>query len=189
MISKDTVEGKRDLCVFSLKKLGMLRPGYCGLLRWTSCRTGEEKASIGINTSHHKIDLNYRSRSYGGEWESVEETIYFTETYPNYGGKRIWFRCPRCNSRRAKLYGGKYFRCRSCYDLCYESQLEHGSMRIMSQMYKIRHRLGDYNGLDEWFPDKPKGMRWRTYNTLYLRYMALDGSLNLAWATRLGVVI
>ena len=189
MFSKDTVESKLELSIKSLKRLGMLRPGYRGTLRWTSCRTGEEKGSIGIRTSAYKIDLIYRSRSWGGEWESVEESIYLTETYPNFGGKRIWFRCPSCHSRRAKLYGGKYYRCRACYDLCYESQLETGAYRIMGKMYKIRHRLNDYYGLDEWFPPKPKGMRWKTYNALKAQYDDLERQLNLAWAKRFGMYL
>lgn len=54
-------------------------------------------------------------------------------------------------------------------------------------MYKIRHRLGDYNGLDHWFPPKPKGMRWKTYNALHDRYEALDGQLTLSWMRRFGM--
>ena len=187
MFSKDTVESKKELSVFSLKRLGMLRPGYSGLLTWTSCRTGEDRGSINIKTSDYRLDLNYRSRSYGRDWETVEDTIFLTETSPNYGGKRTWFLCPSCNSRRGKLYGGKYFRCRGCLDLCYQTQLEDESTRLMSAMYRIRHRLRDYNGLDHWFPEKPKGMRWKTYNTLYERYKALNGHMNLALARRLGV--
>ena len=185
MFSKDTVESKKELSVFSLKRLGMLRPGFSGLLRWTSCRTGEGRGSIRISTSVGRLDLKYKSRSYGQEWEDVEETVFLTETFPNYGGKRVWLLCPYCNSRRAKLYGGKYFRCRGCLDLCYQTQLEDESTRLMSAMYTIRHRLGDYNGLDHWFPDKPKGMRWQTYNVLHGRYMALDGQMAYALMRRL----
>ena len=189
LFSKDTVESKKELSVFSLRRLGMLTPGYSGLLRWTSCKTGEKRGSIRIKTSAGQIELAYKAQAYGEDWESITETVYLTETHPNYGGKRTWFLCPSCHSRRAKLYGGKYFRCRKCLDLCYETQLENESSRLMSAMYKIRHRLGDYNGLDEWFPDKPKGMRWKTYNALWRRYRALDGHLNLAWAKRFGISI
>ncbi len=49
----------------------------------------------------------------------------------NYGGFRYWFLCPSCFSRRRILYmpyGAKYFSCRICYNLCYESQQESKSM-------------------------------------------------------------
>jgi len=187
LFSKDTVESKRELSVFSMKRLGMLTPGYTGLLTWTSCRTGEDRGSVGIKTSEYHIDLTYRSRSNGGEWEPVEDKINLTSTFPNYGGARHWFLCPSCNSRRAKLYGGKYFRCRSCRDLCNQTQLEDKSSRLTSAMYKIRHRLGDYNGLDSGLPDKPKGMHWQTYFQLIARYNRLSGDWNIAWARRLGV--
>jgi len=187
LFSKDTVESKLELSVFSLKRLGMLTPGYSGLLNWTSCRTGENRGSINIKTSDYRLDLSYRSKSYGQDWETVEDTIYLTETSPNYGGKRTWFLCPSCNSRRAKLYGGKYFRCRGCLDLCYQTQLEDAWGRHISRIYKIRHSLDDYNGMDEALPDKPKGMHWQTYYQLVARYNRLCGDLNLAWARRLGV--
>ena len=185
MFSKDTVESKRELSIFSLKRLGMLSAGYSGSLRWTNCRTGEETGSIRLRCETNMLRLSYRSRPYGAEWENVEDTIRLAETQPNYGGKRLWLICPSCETRRTKLYGGKYFRCRKCLNLCYETQLEDKSSRLMSAMYKIRHRLGDYNGLDDWFPDKPKGMHWKTYNALYERYRALDSHLNLAWMKRL----
>ena len=187
MFSKDTVESKKELSVFSLKRLGMLKPGFSGLLKWTSCRTGEDRGSIRISTNFGRLDLKYRSRAYGQEWEDVEETVFLTETFPNYGGKRVWLLCPYCNSRRAKLYGGKYFRCRGCLDLCYQTQLEDAWGRHISAIYKIRHSLGDYNGMDEALPDKPKGMHWQTYYQLVGRYNRLCGDLNIAWARRLGV--
>jgi len=174
LFSKDTVESKKDLCVFSLKRLGMLTSGYSGVLRWTDSRTGEDLGCIHLRTSAGRIDLKYKAQAYGQDWEEIEETVFLTQTSPNYGGNRVWLLCPQCNSRRAKLYGSKYFRCRGCLDLCYKSQLEGESTRLMSAMYKIRHQMDNYNGLDDWFPEKPKGMRWRTYNGLYERYMALD---------------
>jgi hypothetical protein len=50
----------------------------------------------------------------------------------NFGGRRWWFVCPlvvngrACNRRVGVLYlgGGKYFGCRPCHDLTYESSRE-----------------------------------------------------------------
>jgi hypothetical protein len=41
--------------------------------------------------------------------------------------------------------------------------------RRMSQAQKIRKRLGGSVNLDEPFPEKPKGMHWRTYRKLGAR--------------------
>jgi len=46
-------------------------------------------------------------------------------TRPNYGGRRWWFECPGCTSRRACIYliPCLYSYCRECLGLTYESQL------------------------------------------------------------------
>ncbi len=60
----------------------------------------------------------------------VEEAVHLQTTQPNFGGVRWWFSCPRtvdgeeCHRRVGKLYlppGGRYFACRHCLDLTYES--------------------------------------------------------------------
>lgn len=60
----------------------------------------------------------------------VETVISLQNTQPNFGGVRWWFSCPymvdgeECGRRVGKLYllpGGRYFVCRRCLDLTYES--------------------------------------------------------------------
>lgn len=63
--------------------------------------------------------------------EHFDYPIRMTGTRPNFGGLRWWFLCPvlmrgsrNCGRRVGKLYlppGGRYFACRACYDLTYES--------------------------------------------------------------------
>ena len=43
-------------------------------------------------------------------------------TLPHLGGKRPWFLCPHCGRRVRMLYGGRYFLCRECHGLTYESR-------------------------------------------------------------------
>ena len=64
------------------------------------------------------------------------------------------------------LYGGAYFRCRQCHGLKYESQYEPAFARAVSRSQSIRRRLGGTSDLQDPFPDKPKGMHWRTYHRL-----------------------
>jgi hypothetical protein len=90
-----------------------------------ACRT--KGGFIGTLVYQDKLVLSYRS-TLGGEWEDVKEPVSLEWTPCNFGGERPWFVCPgvvngkRCGRRVAILYGpGKYFLCRHCYDLRYES--------------------------------------------------------------------
>ena len=61
---------------------------------------------------------------------------------------------------------GEFFACRSCYGLAYESQQEDLTGRAQLKAQKIRMRLGGSGCPADLFPDKPKGMHWRTYERL-----------------------
>jgi hypothetical protein len=81
--------------------------------------------------------------------------------------------CPGagCGRRVAKLYGpGKYFLCRHCYDLRYESQREDKKTRALRKAQKIRTRLGGSANMLEPFPEKPKGMHLDTYIRLWWKH-------------------
>ena len=114
--------------------------------------------------------LRYRhggGSSASGDWEDVMEPISLTWTACNFGGERPWFVCPGagCGRRVADLYGGsagRYLLCRHCYDLVYESQRDNKMHRAQD----IRRRLGGSANTTEPYPEKPKGMHWRTYGRL-----------------------
>ena len=72
-----------------------------------------------------------------------------------------------CGRRVTKLYSaGRLFACRNCYRLAYASQQESVLHRGLGKSQKIRMRLGGSPNMSEEFPDKPKGMHWRTYERL-----------------------
>jgi hypothetical protein len=62
--------------------------------------------------------------------------------------------------------GGKLFARRRCYGLAYASQQETPMYRGVGRSQKIRLKLDGSPDLLEPFPDKPKGMHWRTYAQL-----------------------
>ena len=118
--------------------------------------------------------LRYRHRSGpGSEWEDVWEPVPLTWTECNFGGERSWFVCPgvACGRRVAFLYGpGRYFLCRHCYSLVYESQRENAMYWALSKAHAIQERLGGSANMTKPFPKKPKGMHHRTYWRLCEEY-------------------
>ena len=175
--SKATTESQHWIDIRWLKKQGRLRPGSAGSLSWS--RGDEQTGSIRYRMEADRMILDYRHRSDGSEWEPVEQNIIFNRTPCNYGGCRTWFLCPRCWKRVAVLYGaGKYFFCRHCYNLSYESQHESQPFRLGSKARRIRRLLGGVNSLDSLFPEKPKNMHWKTYWRLRRES---EHASNLAW--------
>jgi hypothetical protein len=168
---KTTTDECRSLDVRRFHQEGLLKPGH--YFSWSWRRAEQEVASIGAFVYQDKLVLSYRSKS-GGEWEDVREPVPLEWTPCNFGGGRPWFICPgvvngkRCGRRVAVLYGpGKYFLCRHCYDLRYESQREDKMHRALRRAQKIREGLGGSANMMERFPEKPKGMHHDTYMGMF----------------------
>ena len=160
--AKSTTDSQDSIDIRLLKEQNCLLPGYSGSLSWSM--RGKTTGPIGYNIKENSIILNYKHRSQSGEWEDVEQVISFDRTPCNYGGSRKWFLCPRCFKRVAVLYGaGKYFFCRHCYNLTYESCNICDLQRIFNKAYKLKKKLGGQAGLHKPIPDRPKGMHRSTY--------------------------
>ena len=147
-----------------------------GSARSTGRATGEGVGSIGMRAIEGRITLTYRYRCNDEEWQAVEEPVSIVWTPCHFGGSRPWFVCPGvvngvpCGRRVGKLYGpGRYFLCRHCYGLAYQSQREQAHERALRRAVAIRRRLGGEPGMLCPFPEKPKGMQWRTYERLRQR--------------------
>jgi hypothetical protein len=157
----------------------MQRRGWttAGTLTWSrgGCKTG----SIGYAMYWHGLQLTY---SAGGE--SIAELVPFAYTATAFGGQRKWFQCLSCRRRCRVLYGGKYFRCRRCYGAKYASQYARPWERMLAKAQAVRERLGGSPCLDEPFPEKPRGMHWRTYRKLQAqdeRWIEDDFGFRLRW--------
>ena len=86
------------------------------------------------------------------------------------------------------MYGeGRLFACRTCHDLAYASQSEDFAGRKLLKAQRIRTKLNGNPSMFEPFPDKPKGMHWRTY--WRLMYQAEEASIesSIAMCRRLGL--
>ena len=142
------------------------RPCYFG---WQWTRNGEKTGSIGVWVHEHRIELQYRK-----DEEPYRYSVRLESTPCHFGGRRLWFECPSvpCGRRAAILYlGDPYFACRRCYRLAYQSQSETPWNRAERAANKIAARLiEDRHG----YLQKPKRMRWKTYNRLIARFRAYD---------------
>jgi hypothetical protein len=151
-----TCEGNKRIDLKYLKKRGWLKPGYRYSLSWT---LGDEPSG-NINYTAHEGHILLE------EWTPVTQTVRFDYTEVHFGGQRQWFLCPRCQRRCRIVYGGSRFYCRKCYRLKYQSQAEDSAQRAITRAQATRKRLGGFEGIDDPFPPKPKGMHWKTYNRL-----------------------
>ncbi len=146
----DTVEDCRVLDINRWTQEGVLRPGVhsVGGWKWWDERTGEVHSRIGYavdtrDLSFPSVRLLYTiTRSE----EHIDYRIPLATTHPHLGGIRWWFVCPlsvnghTCTRRVGKLYlppRGRYFGCRRCYRLTYEScQESHRYDRVFALLAK-----------------------------------------------------
>jgi hypothetical protein len=171
--TKTTVEGCHSLDVRRLHREGLLKPNWG--FSWCWSRSGQKRASIGGlvegGDRAERVVLLFRHRSGpGAEWEDAQQPMVLEWTPCNFGGERPWFICSGtgCGRRVAVLYGlGKWFLCRHCYDLSYESQREDKMQRALRRAQNIRQRLGGSANTMEPFPEKPNGMHHDSYMRLF----------------------
>lgn len=81
------------------------------------------------------------------------------------GGTRFYFLCPLCNRTCERVFSYRTgLACRHCARLSYQIETLPKLDRNTEMLYRRRRRMGqEPNGaFDDW-PDKPKGMRWTTY--------------------------
>jgi hypothetical protein len=171
--SKATCESFTRIELPVLRRRGMLQPGYYGSLSWNM--GGESCGNIRFRMHKSGMELIYKYQEHGaGEWQHVNEHVPFLYTAQHIPGIRRWFGCLSCGRRCTVLYGGTHYRCRKCWNLAYQSQHEAPYQRALSKAQKFRQRLGGSPCTDDPFPEKPKGMHWRTYDRFVERGEAFD---------------
>ena len=136
-------------------------------LSWT------DESTIGFILYQDEVVLEYRTRQRDEKWKEIEDTIHFLKVPNNYGGNRLYFKCPYCWNRFRFLYmRWGYFRCRKCNDLNYGIQQGGKGFTVpVMRMERILDKLGVKENLAPidmqcYVPNKPKGMHWKTYHKL-----------------------
>jgi hypothetical protein len=167
--ARRTVEGCRRIDVLSWNRLGYLRGPRWFSWAWT-------RASIQVESDRDRVTLKYL---YGEECSDDHQTVPLEWTRCRFGGERPWFVCSvyshgrYCGRKVTKLYDiGRLFACRKCSGLAYASQQESARYRGLHKAGQIRMRLGGSPNMLEAFPEKPKGMHWRTFDRLQARHDA-----------------
>ncbi len=170
---KNTAECSLPLDIRKLKREGCLTPGVCFSWQWSF--GGNVRSSIGITVHEDYLKLQYTHK----KTEEIKQRIYFNRTPCNYGGDRIWFTCPHCDRRCAVVYGaGKYFSCRKCYNLTYETCNETPRDRLSSKANKLRKKIGARPGCFNDLPIfKPKGMHEKTWQKIRYQINRLEGHI------------
>ncbi len=129
---KDTVEDCLIVGVFWLKRNGYLDGYKHGGITWTSGSGSQSTIGITVSTciDYKFLRFNY-TLTQNEKKENYNYVVRIVTSRCNFKGRRFWFLCPLlkgdrpCERRVAKLYlppGGKYFGCRQCYDLSYNTR-------------------------------------------------------------------
>ena len=143
---KTTVEACRVLSLTRWRQEGALQPGQRRTGRWTwvAPATGIQTATLEyvvdlINMDRPVVWLTYTNPRAPAP---LAYPVHLEMTWPPFGGCRWWMRCPLvvagqpCRRRVARLYlppAGRYFGCRFCHDLTYESsQTSHQYARALA---------------------------------------------------------
>jgi hypothetical protein len=186
--SKDRVEDHLSIDVRSWHRSGLLEPLSAFTTTW-SRYLGEPSISVVVlgvtGECANAVRISYFWGLPGSEKEDIAYRVPIDWTACNFGGRRPWFVCPglHCGRRSALLYlSGGYFLCRRCQELSYASQRERdSSVPALHRCQRIRTKLGGSPNMREPFPDKPKGMHWKTYWRMYERH-------EVAWAQYVGAL-
>jgi len=121
------VEHYLVLDIRKLQRYGLLKPGTEGSVLLRSA-DGRQVATASFLIAPSKLRVQL-----AGVRRSVPTEICIERSACPFGGTRPWFRCRRCNSRRATLYGldeDNSFSCRRCMGLVYRSQDETKLQRL-----------------------------------------------------------
>jgi hypothetical protein len=174
--TRQTTGWRPFLDASTLRRMGGLAPGAVADLTWTDgCgeRIGAIRTMRSRDTAAPVLTLVYCARTdAAGAWTEIRARTCLDATPCAYGGERLWFTCPGCRHRRRVLYCHRArFRCRQCHDLAYPSTCEDAHDRSIRRETKLQTRLGASRDGLFCVPEKPRGMRWHTYERAVVKLL------------------
>jgi hypothetical protein len=184
---RPTVEDGLVLDLNRLIRQRIFRPGgWSGSIVWSEVHSGRETARIGyecfMGQESGRVRLTYTTtHAWSGEKHSSDYWVQLATKAQPFGGRRWWFVCPRTGDLVSKLYlpaGAFTFASRRAYRLSYRSQRESPRDRALGRAFKLRRKLGSNGGIGDYI-ERPKGMRWRTFDRMMERIEAAEAVCNV----------
>lgn len=181
LVRKRTVEETINLHVQTFKN--------CLDNRIVTCSWNDGKSKITAVTKGDYIHLLYKVNE-----EAIDTKVYLEKTKVGFG-ERLWFCCPCCEERTARLYFvGKEFFCRECHNLTYITCQESGDTLdyLGTKIRRLQKKLGmEKPDIDEVPFLKPKNMHYKTFNRLRNELIEIQrvrsayfvSQCNLRWGT------
>jgi hypothetical protein len=184
---RPTIENALKLDLHHLIRNRSVRLGatVTGSLTWTDTSSGQQRAAIGYKALMGEecgwVRLRYTTTNHwSGETTHHDYRVELTTTPQPFGGRRWWWVCPRRGDLISNLYkptSAGIFASRKAHRLAYRSQRQSPHDRALSQAFKRRRRLGADGGLGAHI-DKPKGMRWATFERKMSQVEAAEAVCN-----------
>lgn len=144
---KEEADSLKKIQIWWLKKHKLLQDWCSSTIKWTNGFSGKESSvsiQICVYGEEPNLRLTYTQTDQEGNKTDFDYKIPLTTTPCNFGGKRYWFICPfsangrYCGRRVGVLYlGGKYFACRHCYNLTYNSRNLGGISKMVGQVISM----------------------------------------------------
>ena len=185
-MTRAVAENTNKLSVFFLKKHGYLpqRGGHIyGGIRWT-CGYQEDNMKFLVVTDKNDgyVELMYTNTNYRSRKKTdMKYRVPLTTTPCNYGGKRYWFLCSlsrngvHCGRRVGVIYSvGKWFGCRYCANVAYQSQLKSGIERQINLISESDVMKAYEEVKREYYNGKP--------TRKYKHYLRLEKKMSKSWA-------
>lgn len=173
---RNTTEQVKKIELPWLLKHNYLNGLRYGNITWfrNGTQTGDINILVDTSSENPYARLMYKTRQWGTEdWRDAEFEVQLEYSRCRFGGKKWFFICgfQGCINRARVLYFlGKYFTCRKCANLSYEScnksqSHRKGYFKVLIQSWKA----------DEYYKEK---VRKRVYKgrltKKYQRYLRLD---------------
>jgi hypothetical protein len=187
--SRLTTDDYHKIDLRRFKQRGWLSFGGWQTLTWS--RGEQQTGAVNYKIHEDAFHLNYKSRGREKEWQTIDEIIPLVSTNCNFGGRRLWFNCPSCSKNVLIIYGGKYFRCRTCSNLVHPSSIESKLDRAGRALERYQDKLApDYeltlmDGVD-WL-EKPLWMRHKTFDNLHTQAIVKQKKLAYLMVKSFGV--